>query len=306
MPYPQDAYSQRHNRKEEIGMPYANANDISIYYEVHGESGSPLILIGGYAGDIAGWLPEFVEKLATEHRVILFDNRGTGYSDKPNIPYSMSMFAADTVAVLDALEIEQAHVLGVSMGGMIAQHVGLDHPERVHSLILACTAAAGVEGPQAVLPVPAIMAELIKPPSCDRAQDVRNGWSLNFTEHFIATHADLLERRLQAKLDYPAPPAYALQRQLQSIVATHNAYDRLPEIRCPVLIQMGTEDRLLPPINSRFIADRIPQAQMIEYPGCAHGIIEEATEQVAADILSFLREVEGISRRAEVPRPSPA
>jgi 3-oxoadipate enol-lactonase len=286
-------------------MPYANANDISIYYEVHGEGGAPLILIGGYAGDIAGWPPEFVEKLAARHRVILFDNRGTGHSGKPDSPYTMSMFAADTVAVLDALGIEQAHVLGVSMGGMIAQHVGLNYPERVRSLILACTAAAAVKGPNAVLPDPAIMAELAKPPSGDRAQDIRNGWPLNFTEHFITTHADFLERRLQAKLDYPAPPAYALQRQLQAIVVTHNTYDRLPEIGCPVLIQMGTEDQLLPPINSRIIASRIPQARLIEYRGCPHGFIEEATEQVAADILSFLQEVEGISRRAEVPRPSP-
>lgn len=287
-------------------MPYAKTDDVSIYYEVHGEGGAPLILIAGYGADIAGWSPEFVERLAASHRVILFDNRGAGYSDKPDTPYSMSIFAADTVAVLDALGIDQAHVLGVSMGGMTAQHVGLNYPQRVRSLILACTAAAAVEGPQAVMPDPAIMAELTKPPSGDRAQDIRDGWSLNFTEHFIVNHADFLERHLHARLNYPVMPVYAVQHQLHAIVTTHNAYDRLPEIRCPVLIQFGSVDRLVPPVNSRIIASRIPHAQLIEYPGCPHGFIEEATEQVAADMLSFIQEVEGISRRAEDRQASPA
>ncbi|MBX2996959.1 MAG: alpha/beta hydrolase [Caldilineaceae bacterium] len=286
-------------------MPYAKAGDVSIYYEVHGESGTPMILIGGYGGDIAGWSPEFVEKLATEHRVILFDNRGTGHSDKPDIPYSMKMFAADTVAVLDALEIEQAHVLGVSMGGMIAQHIGLNYPERVRSLILACTTAAAVEATHGVPPTPEIMEELTKPPVSDRAEHIRNGWRFNFTERFITTHADFLERRLQAKLNYPALPPHTQHRQFQAIVTTHDTYDRLPELQCPVLIQVGSEDRLLPPVNSRIIASRIPQARLIEYTDVGHGFIEEATEQVTADMLSFMREVEGIRSQVEDRQTSP-
>jgi pimeloyl-ACP methyl ester carboxylesterase len=292
-------------KKGKIGMPYAKVNDISIYYEVHGEGGSPLILIGGYGGDIAGWQPEFIEALAVEHQVILFDNRGVGHSDKPDIPYSMALFAADTIGVLDALGIEQAHVMGISMGGMIAQHIVLDYPERVRSLMLACTVSAGKAAPHAIPPEFWVMMELTKPPSGDRAQDIRNGWRLNFTERFMASNAAFMDRMLQAKLNYPPSPAHAMKRQFHAVVETHNTYERLSEIRCPVLIQFGSEDRLIPPINSRFIADRIPQARLIEYPGCAHGIIEESNGQVAADVLSFLREVEGISRRAEDQQPSP-
>src|SRR5262245_12030207 len=118
-------------------MPKVRANGIDVYYEESG-SGEPLLLIIGFGGDHQAWafqVPAFAER----YRVITFDNRGSGQSSVPDATYTTKMMADDAVGVLDALGIEQAHVLGVSMGGMIAQEIALNHPRRVKSLQLHCT-----------------------------------------------------------------------------------------------------------------------------------------------------------------------
>jgi len=118
-------------------MPHLWTNGVNLYYEEHG-SGEPLILIMGFTVSSIGWrwnLPAF----AQEFRTIVFDNRGVGQSDKPDEPYSMAMFADDTAGVLDGLGIDQAHVFGISMGGMIAQEFTLRNPQRVKTLTLGCT-----------------------------------------------------------------------------------------------------------------------------------------------------------------------
>jgi len=121
-------------------MPTVKVGDINMYYEIHGE-GEPLLLTAGGGMGLAGWArqtPEFSEK----YRVIVFDNRGAGRTDAPDTPYSIEMMADDTAGLLDALGIEKAHILGLSMGGMIAQEFALKYPQRVKSLILATTTAS--------------------------------------------------------------------------------------------------------------------------------------------------------------------
>jgi len=122
-------------------MPQLRSNGINLYYEEHG-SGDPLLLIMGFTVSSVGWhwnIPTF----AQEFRTIVFDNRGGGQSDKPDEPYTMTMFADDTAGVLDNLGIDQAHVFGISMGGMIAQEFALRHPQRVKTLVLGCTNCGG-------------------------------------------------------------------------------------------------------------------------------------------------------------------
>jgi pimeloyl-ACP methyl ester carboxylesterase len=118
-------------------MPHITANGVNLYYEEHGD-GEPLILIMGFTVSAVGWYWN-VPAFARDFRTIVFDNRGVGRSDKPDAPYSMQMFADDTAGVLDGLGIEQAHVFGISMGGMIAQEFALRYPDRVKTLILGCT-----------------------------------------------------------------------------------------------------------------------------------------------------------------------
>jgi len=117
-------------------MPYATIGDIDIYYEIHGPPDAPpLVLIGGWASYRWIWfrqVPAFKEK----YKCIVFDNRGAGKSSKPDYPYTMEMLAADTIGLLDALDIKNAHILGVSMGGMIAQQIASSYPEKARSLII--------------------------------------------------------------------------------------------------------------------------------------------------------------------------
>lgn len=273
-------------------MSFARVNDISIYYEVHGDNGSPLVLIMGFSSSKVDWFVSHVQRLATRHRVVIFDNRGVGQTDKPRTPYSMSLFASDVVGLLDAIGIQAAHIFGISMGGMIAQHIALGYPERVLSLVLGSTAPAEAGGHFPVNPTPEVLAILMNPPSGDRAQDVRNAWPIIYTSAYIEANRALLESHLSDVLAYPEPPAYALALQLQAIQNTHDSLPRLGEIRQPTLIQAGLEDVLIPPGNARILAERIPNARLIEYPSAAHGYFEEAGLRAEDDILAFLAEVD--------------
>ncbi len=275
-------------------MAFVKVNDISMYYEVHGGAGSPLILIMGLGATKLGWPLPFVERLATKHRVVVFDNRGAGQTDKPAEPYSMAQFAADTVGLLDALNIERAHVFGASMGGMIAQHVALNHPDRVLGLILGCTAAGGKH----VARTPAdVLAILTQPPSGDRAADIRAGWPILYTPAYIESHRPVLEAQLQESVAYPEQPRYAFELQMQAIVATHNTFDQLPQIKAPTLIQAGLEDILIPPENAHILAGQIPRARLIEYPHAAHSYFQETGFAAVDDILTFLDEVDAGGKR---------
>jgi 3-oxoadipate enol-lactonase len=124
-------------------MPTAKVGDINIYYESHGD-GEPLLLIMGYGSYSGHWAP-LIPYLSPEYRVISFDNRGTGQSDKPDIPYTIKMMADDASGLLDAIGVDAAHVFGVSMGGMIAQEFALNYPSKLKSLILGCTHCGGTK-----------------------------------------------------------------------------------------------------------------------------------------------------------------
>ncbi len=139
-------------------MPTAKVGDINIYYESHGD-GEALLLIMGYGQYSAHWAT-LIPPLSQEYRVISFDNRGTGRSDKPDIPYTMKMMADDAKGLLDAIGIDSAHVFGISMGGMIAQELALNYPDKVISLILGCTLCGGTK---AILPTPEALAFLLSP-----------------------------------------------------------------------------------------------------------------------------------------------
>ena len=139
-------------------MPTAKAGDINLYYEVHGE-GQPLLLIMGYGSNSGHWFV-ILPHLVSRFKVIIFDNRGTGRSDKPDIPYTAEMMTGDIIGLLDAIGIGAAHVFGVSMGGMIAQELALRHPGRVKKLILGCTSCGG---PHSVRSSPESAAFLFDP-----------------------------------------------------------------------------------------------------------------------------------------------
>jgi len=276
-------------------MPNVKLNEISIYFEVHGNNGSPLLMINGLGASKADWSPELIRLLSTQHIVVIFDNRGVGQSDKPTTPFTMADFASDAVGILDYLRIDRAHVFGVSMGGMIAQHLALNYPARVQSLILASTSSVW-EHPKFVAPTQEVLMQFVKPPSGDPAQDMRDGWWISYPAAFIESHRDWLEHGLQKSLAsvYPETPNYARELQMGAVLSSHNTYDKLSQIICPTLVQTGTEDVLIPPENSRMLAERIPNARLIEYPGYGHDMLGPCEEKATQDILHFVAENEVI------------
>jgi pimeloyl-ACP methyl ester carboxylesterase len=238
-------------------MPKVQVGDVNLNYDVRG-NGEPLLMIMGLGASSAAWEPELVEDLARTFRVITFDNRGTGQSDKPDAPYSIEMFADDAAGLLDKLNIRRAHIFGVSMGGMIAQEFSLRHPSRTATLTLGCTTAGGTHS---VPPPPESLKVLTAPREGVSPEEViRRGWPLGYTAKYIAENRAALEASIPRLLKYPTPP-YAFLRQLEGTY-TLKTYDRLPQIKAPTLVITGAEDVLIPAKNSEIIAAQIPGAKL--------------------------------------------
>jgi len=263
-------------------MPHVRANGISIYYESQGE-GEPLFLIAGLGATHELWELQ-VPSFARRYRVVTFDNRGAGDSDKPHDPYSIALFADDTAALMDALGIERAHVYGQSMGGIIAQEFALRHPERLRCLVLGCTTFGG---PNSVLPSPEAAAVLSGMPNLPEEQAVDRVLEVFYSLRYRRDHAEEARQRIQSYFPLRTPPdAYA--RQLMACL-TFDAYERLPQIAAPTLVMNGAEDTLLPAENSRIIAQRIPGAELVLFPEAGHLYFHELPEEADAAVFDFLR-----------------
>jgi len=266
-------------------MPTAKVGDINIYYEVHGE-GEPLVLIMGYGANSGAWRRQ-VPVYSQEYRVVVFDNRGTGRSDKPDIPYTAEMMAGDAAGLLEAIGIDAAHIYGVSMGGAIAQHFALGYPERAISLILGCTTCGGTH---TVMPDAKVMTLLFDMQRRERlTPEEQNREMLPFlySQEFIDNNPDVIEKSLANMAEYPTP-IHGYQRQTEAVV-THDTYDRLPNIKAPTLVIQGDADKIVPVENSRILASRIPNAELVILDNMGHGFFIEAEDETNRIILDFLR-----------------
>jgi pimeloyl-ACP methyl ester carboxylesterase len=265
-------------------MPKIQVGDVNLNYDASG-SGEPLLLIMGLGASSAQWDPELIDELARTFRVITFDNRGTGQSDKPDAPYSIEMFADDAAGLLGRLEIPRAHIFGVSMGGMIAQEFALRHPRQTATLILGCTTAGGKHS---VPPPPESLKILTAPREGLPPEEViRRGWPLGYTAKYIAAHRADLEARLPRLLKYPTPP-FAFQRQLDA-TNTLKTFERLPQIKTPTLVVTGAEDVLIPAKNSEIIAAQIPGAKLHIIPGVGHAFMGEGRDEFLKVFLPFVK-----------------
>jgi len=266
-------------------MPISHVNDINIYYEVHGQ-GEPLLLIMGYGANSRWWVSQ-IPVFSKEYSVIIFDNRGAGLSEKPDTPYTIPMMADDAAGLLKAIGVDAAHVFGISMGGMIAQELVLNHPEAVLSLVLGCTTAGGHN---AVLADREALDFLLNHEHRQQLSLEEQGRELLqflFTEEFIARNRNALDAFIAEIYENPTP-LHAYRRQGEAIMS-FKAYDRLPEIQAPALVMAGTADRLIPVENSRILASRIPDAELIIYENVGHGFIGEIPNEVNRDVLEFLK-----------------
>ncbi|RME74004.1 MAG: alpha/beta fold hydrolase [Planctomycetota bacterium] len=265
-------------------MAEIDTGEISLFYEQFG-SGPDLLLIMGLGAPGNMWEP-VLPYLTPHFRVTTFDNRGVGRSGCPEGPYTMAQMARDAIALLDALGIERTHVVGISMGGMIAQHLALEAPERVERLVLAATSAGG---PQAVRPEPWVIELLTRPRAGKSSLElIREAAPILFAPGFIERHPEVLTEIARRNDERPTAPE-GVQNQILAIVG-HDVADRLREITAPTLVVTGDADVLVPPQNSAHLAAAIPGAQQLVLPGVAHGLLHEATERFAEAIRSFCLE----------------
>ncbi len=261
-------------------MPTQRVGDISVFYEIHGEGPQTLVMIHGltlHSGVFREQTPEFERHF----RTVLFDNRGAGRTEKPDHPYSMRQLAGDTAGLLNVLQIRRAAVLGVSMGGMIAQEFALNYPERVSCLVLACTHFGGKE---AIQPPPEIQAAMAAAGAATPEQR-RLQLQAMFSDETIAGRPDVIEKTNEIRALHPMPP-FALVRRMQAL-AGHDTGERLKSIEIPTMVMTGSEDRLVPPGNARMIAERIPGAVLKELPG-GHMFFMEHPELFNPLVVEFI------------------
>lgn len=256
----------------------AHNRDVAIAWEETG-AGDPVLLIHGLGYARWGWEP-LVPLLAASHRVIWFDNRGIGASDVPPGPYDASMMAGDALAVLDAAGVRRAHVVGTSLGGMIAQEVALSAPDRVDRLVLLSTTPGATGG----VPMPEVSVRLIaEAPSLPPAIALQR-----FVENALGDELDpdLVQRILAHRLAAPQDPAgWAAQAAAGT---TYDGRGRAASIAAPTLVISGTEDRVVDPRNAAVLAETIPGARLQLIGGGGHLVFWERPQAVADLILEHL------------------
>lgn len=266
-------------------MPYADSTDgARIYYEVSG-TGSPVLLIMGLGSNAYGWA-RTVPWLSQHFQAITFDNRGTGRSDVPEGAYSIAQMAADAAAVLDAVGHVAAHVVGASLGGMIAQRFALTYVERVASLALLCTTPGGSRH---VAASPEVLAALVQGGEDPSTVYRRNAWFL-YGDETRERHPERIEEDLAYRSRIPTQPA-GYFGQLQAAMA-HDACAELARIRVPTLVLHGDADRLIPVANGETLASLIPGADLIRLPSAGHMLQADAGDSVRETLLDFLRRAE--------------
>ncbi len=266
-------------------MPMVKVGDINVNYQVIGE-GEALVLINGYGSDSRSWFLE-IPTFSQEFQIVTFDNRGTGQSDKPDIPYTMEMMAGDVAGLFDAVGIDAAHIYGVSMGGMIAQEFALRYPDKVISLILGCTNCGGRLSIRPDTEAMTFLFDVERMKRLTPEEGVRESLPFLFSQDFIDNNPVIIEQIVVQRVEY-VTPLHSYMRQAQAIMG-HDTCDRLPHLNAPTLVIAGTADRLVPVENSRILASRIPNAELVILENMGHGYIVEAAEEANKAILDFLR-----------------
>jgi 3-oxoadipate enol-lactonase len=266
-------------------MPIAKAGDINVEYYVEG-SGPPLLMIMGFSGQASSWSDRFVELLRPHFQIVRFSNRGTGLTDRPQAQYSVPMMADDAAGLLAELGIAKAHVLGISMGGMIAQELVLNYPERVQGLVLGCTTPGWSHG---VPPSQEVMALLMPAPGVSLEDQFRKAWPAIVTPEFVEREREFLEEMLRIGLEN-VTTMDTLMRQAAAIQA-FDAYERLSQIEAPALIIHGDKDKLVPPQNGDILRERTPGSTLRTVPGVGHMFFWEKPAESAEAIVGFLSSV---------------
>ena len=266
-------------------MPYVNVNDIKIYYEIHGpENGKPLVLIEGIWQDSWMWfrqIPEFKKQF----KCIVFDNRGVGRSGKPDYPYTIAMMTEDIYLLLKSLNIEKAHILGVSFGGFLAQQFAISYPDVTESLILVTTHFGGKNqipiSNEALALMTAVPTETI---SQKQATEMR--LKVGHSQSFLKNHRDVIDQTLRWREIHP-PTDSSRMNQFRAALEVDLEHD-LDKIKTPTLIIQGTEDQIVNPQNAELLKSKIQGSKVQYIKDAPHWVIIEKYEEFNKAVLDFL------------------
>jgi 3-oxoadipate enol-lactonase len=256
-------------------MPTLTVNDTDLHVERRG-AGEPLLLIQGMTGHSLHWGEPLLCALERDFEVVAYDHRGVGRSAPYESPFTIVDLAADAAALLEALDVDRAHVLGISMGGMVAQELAIAAPERVRTLTLGATYCGGPGSQFTEDRVVNDLAMAILSGDADRR--IRTGWAFNVSPQFASGEGNF-ERFLEVALAYPVPLPMVIA-QMQAIMG-HDTSARLGEIAAPTLVVHGTADQMLVAANGELVASLIPGSRLELLDGVGHLFFWEQPERVA-------------------------
>jgi pimeloyl-ACP methyl ester carboxylesterase len=296
---PAAAYSQNQSSSfqaeakalDDMPSQKVKVDDIDIAYKQLGNvTDNPIVLITGCCTTMDMWSPTLLKELSSNRSVIIFDNRGAGESTAGTKEFSINQFANDTIGFLDALKIEQADILGTSMGSFIAQELTLKNPNRVNNLILYASSCGGNEavppGPQ-VLQALATMTNTSSPP---KQEDIDKITSTLFPPEWFKANPNY-----QNYIPFPKESVSPeiIQRQNEAIVSwiTTGTCNALSNITQPTLVIVGTDDIWTPAANSLMIAEKIPGAWLVQIGDAGHGLMYQYPDEFSKVVSTFLQTV---------------
>lgn len=263
-------------------MPTVEVEDHELYYECRG-SGDPILLIMGVGATGDFWGEPFRAQLATKATVVSYDHRGIGRSSRADADFTVAELAADAAALLQQLELGPTHIVGFSLGGMVAQELAIRHPERVRRLVLAGTAAGGSDRPALSPDTLRRLDEAML--SADPAKAITAGMKANLSDR-CAERVELREAWARMVSD-ARMPLRTIKRQLAA-AEEHDAASRLDAITAPVLVMHGDQDRMVDPGHADALATKLTGARVVRVNGAGHMFFWEAPEQSAALIAGWL------------------
>ena len=269
-------------------------DDVNLYYEIYGQ-GDPLVLIAGTGISCAPWRPFQVPEFSKHYQLLIYDHRGLGRSDKPDMPYSTRLFARDCAGLMEALGIRKAHIMGHSMGGRVAQWVALDYPEKVRGLVLSGSGSGKyrdeLEDYPRGVPIESCI-ELIEK-GYEKYQHDHWGPGFMFTDEFVRERPEVV-KKFQDLIVEEVPP---LKCYLRHVIARqcHETTELIHAITAPTLVIVGSKDTREGGTgnhvaSSQALAEKIPNAELVIVEGGKHGYLREMPEKGHPPILNFLRQ----------------
>lgn len=264
-------------------MPTTECHDITLYYEIHG-SGFPVVFISGLGAGTWAWEPQ-VPFFSRKYQMISFDNRGAGRSSAPPGPYSIEQMALDSVRLMHSLDIDKTFVVGLSMGGMIAQELALILPHRISGLVLAATHPGGtmhIPGP------PEVYERLMDNNGFSQEEIVEKNIPVLFSPKTVTHQPEIIQAYRDRQKDLLEQPEHAFAAQ-QEAIHGFDCSRRLSRIKAPTLVLAGEDDQLVPAENARCMAEHIPDSQVFILPDAGHLVHMEQTDEFNKTIDTFFQ-----------------